>query len=76
MSAAAVQRVAQAMVLDGNRQEAVMELAALGSQGAYPGNISRDLKTKYAKQVKVAEAFKPQGKPQTKPGTSWAFAPA
>ena len=35
MSAAAVQRVAQAMVLDGNRQEAVMELAALGSQGAY-----------------------------------------
>ena len=57
MSAAAVQRVAQAMVLDGNRQEAVMELAALGSQGAYPGNISRDLKTKYAKQVKVAEAF-------------------
>ena len=42
MSAAAVQRVAQAMVLDGNRQEAVMELAALGSQGAYPGKGFED----------------------------------
>ena len=34
---AAVQRVAHAMVLGGNRQEAVMELAALGSQEGPPG---------------------------------------
>ncbi|CAE7719047.1 unnamed protein product [Symbiodinium sp. CCMP2592] len=58
VSATAIQRIAAALVLDGFRIEPVMELAALGAFGAYPGNIFRDLKSKHGKAVQVAEPYK------------------
>ena len=60
MSAAAVQRLAHSLVLDGLRHEKIVELAALGAFGQQPGNVSRDLLTRYAGDIKVCNSTKLQ----------------
>ena len=53
VSASAVQRLAHAVVLDGNRNEMLLELASIGAWGQNAGSNSKNLMQKLGSAVKV-----------------------
>ena len=55
ISHTAAQEIALAAILDGAKHPELAELASAGSFGTYTGNIKRDVMTKWAGNVQIAE---------------------
>ena len=57
LSATGVQRLAEAAVMDGMRDEALVLLASTGTFGSHPGNINRDLRRVYLRDLQLPALY-------------------